>query len=442
MSDENFVNPVFNLFEKAVDDSSIHQYEYVQYNTVDGKDITNFTGSVHKIVTKDLDSYLLPQKAYLDIVLRISEATDGVLTNDTCQLHSNSMSIFNKCSYFINSVPIEEVEYPVLTTTVRNLLEYSDDFLRKQGPAQWFYLADGTAALDVSDPRTDRIQTGANTSKKVRLLIPLSRIFGFMDAYGAAMRGLEHRLELVREQRASTFVWGPDTNAASKVILDEMSVWIPKLLPSPAAERAFLQSIKNNESAIVNYESWNGYRQVQQPSDLLTWQIGASSRKPKYVFCMFQNAERLDATGKANPNEKDVDPSVFDNLDMKAIELRVNSKRFPYERYRVDFSAATAAKSSEYTRLYKDWLRIMGKDAEYDNGSLVSYDGYRTTYPIVAFDLSSDHSLFENTQTNYIEVEVTWGTTPAQRYYSEAVIVWDREIKLSSDGESLSLIRP
>lgn len=439
---EEFINPVFNVFPESVDDSSIHQYEYVRYATTDGLEITNFSGPIYKLVTKSLDSYLLPQKGYLDLVFRISEDSAGTLTTDRTALHANVMALFSKISYFINSVPIEEVEYPVLTTTIRNLLEYSQDYEDKQGPAQWHYLDDAGTDFANTLPVVSRIQDAGNLAKRVRVLIPLNRMFPFMDSYGSCMRGLEHRFEFIKEERPAYFMWGPATNAADRVIFDQMSVWIPKLIPSPSAEKAFLTAIKNNNSAMVNYESWNGYRQPQQANNaLLVWQIGATTKKPKYVFCAFQKGERLNLRGKAAPDQKDVNPGVFDNLEVTQIELKCNSKRFPLERYRLDFTAPTAAKADEYSRAYKDFLRIMDKDNEYDNGSLVSYESYNSTYSIFAFDLSNDHSLFENTQTNYIEVEATFKNAPAAQYYSNAVIVWDREIKLASDGESISLIR-
>lgn len=437
---EEFINPIFDLFSKPIDDDSIHQYEYVRYATTDGLEVTGFSGPTYKIVTKNPDSYLLPQKGYLDLVFRISENAAGDLADDSTQLHANVMSLFYKASYFINSVSVEEVEFPVLTTTVRNLLEYSDDYHNKQGPAQWFYTETAPSALDTTSPRVTRIQvTGSGKGKRVRVLIPLSRIFAFMDGYSGAFRGFEHRFEFIKEERASQFLFGPAGGSADRVIFDQMSVWMPKLLPSPAAEDYYLRNIAAKKSTLINYESWNGYRKIQTPSTTLSWQIGATSKKPKYVFCAFQKGERIDTTYKAT--SQDVNPGVYDNLEVTQIELKVNAKRFPLERYRLNFAAATDTDATEYSRAYKDFLRILEKDSEYDNGSLVSYEQYSSTYPIFAFDLSNDHSLFENTQTNYIEVETTFKAAPGAAYYSNAVIVWDREIKMSSDGDSIKMIR-
>lgn len=461
----SFVNPIFNIFEEQVIDNSIAQYEYVRYATVNGLDVTQYTGPTYVIETKDLDSYLLPQRGYLDLVFRLTGAGGNAANisnnNDVkTELHQNVMSLFQKASYFINKVGVDEVDLPALTTTMRNLLDYSQDYLDKQGGSQWFYSDSGAnvaAATGVSlngsfsavNPRSVLLQvSGAPTAKRVRVMIPLNRIFGFLSDYPSCMRGLEHRFELVKQSKLNHAIFGPNGNDANKpttISFDEMSVWMPKLVPSPEAEAFFLKQIRENSSTMITYDAYNGYRQLQQVGSQLNWQISTLQKRPKYVFVAFQTRTRLDsyeeganlATGPANPG-------VFDNLLVNTIELRVNSKRFPLEQYRLDFTASTGVKSDEYQRAFKDWLRISNKDQELDNGSIVSYFDYANTYPIFAFDLSNDHSLFENIQSNYIELIVQFDATSAAttlQYYSNAVIVWEKELRIASAGESITLIR-
>lgn len=452
----SFINPVFNIFEDQVVDDSIQQYEYIRYATVNGLDITNYSGPSYKIVTKDLDAYLSPQKGYLDLVFRICKANGADIAdnnNKHTELHQNVMALFQKASYFINSVGIDEVELPALTTTIRNLLDYSQDYLDKQGGLQWFYSdagnvvhtggITGNGAFDAASDRSVRLQVTADTAaKRVRVLVPLERIFGILSDYTPCWRGVEHRFEFIKQSKINHAIFGDNATAPTQIIFDEMSIWMPKLLPSPAAEQFFLSQIKNNSSTEISYDSWNGYRQQQiAGSPQLNWQIDSTSKRPKYVFIAFQNAIRLNNyTDGAAPNG--TNPGVFDNLLVNTIELRVNSKRFPYEQYRLDFSAATADKADNYNRAFKDWLRISGKDMELDNGSIVTYFDYANTYPIFAFDLSNDHSLFENVQNNYMELVVTFATAPAAAYYSNAVIAWEKSIKLASAGDSITIIRP
>lgn len=437
-----YTNPIFQLLPEQISDESIAQYEYVQYNTTDGLEITNFGGPTYKIITKDLNSYLLPQKGYLELVYRITDATGATLANKSTKMHDSVLALFRKCSYFMNSVAIDEVEYPVLPIQIKNLLDYSDDYVTKQGPMYGMYYEDGDGAFDADDERVDILSDGAN-SKRVRVIIPLNRIFGFLDAYNSAMRGIEHRFEFVKETTVGYFAFGDGSNA-TKVVFDEMSIWMPKLVPSFDAETKYLDTLKSGDSTLVPYESWNGYRQsntgatAQNPTTNLVWQISATSKKPKYVFVNFQLASRLDTVSSALTL---ANPSLYDNLNITKIELRVNSKRYPDEAYDLRFGAPTNAVSSKYIRAFKDFLKVGDKEDEYDNGSLVSYDDYRTKYAIFAFDLSHDHSLFENVQTNYISVDVDFAPGVTEKFYSNAVIVWDKELKMGGKDQQLSILR-
>lgn len=463
----SFVNPVWNIFQESVDDRSITSYDYINYGTTEGKNVSqnNSNGATYRIVTKDLDSYLLPSKAMLDIVFKVrgdnvAAAGPPVVIADTIaanryQFNDNAMCIFSKATHFMNSVDCCSVEQPVLTTTIKNLLEYSKDYSETQGPAQFFYSQkkdnlDGD--FDVTLPQVTRI-SGSN---QVRALIPLNRVFGSLEGMSTCTRGIEHRFEFVKEDdsRLRRCLFGDDgaepaagAGKALRIDIQELSVWLPRLSPSPEAENMYLSIIRNKDlNEVIAYEAWNGYRaSVLGGSQTLNYQITSSSKKPKYVFVALQNVGRLEgATFGANPELRN--PSIFDTTLaagclINSVTLKINSERFPYERYALDFSAPAAGVPGNYNRAYHDFLRILDKDSELDNGSLVDHEAYRTKYGIFAFDASRSISLFENLQTNYIELEVTTTANMPQQVYVNSVIVWDRELRLQSDSASLKITR-
>jgi hypothetical protein len=436
----DFINPVWNVFEPQVDDRSITEYSYVRYATTDGLNVSalNGDGQLYRIVTKDLDSYLLPSKALLDFTFKVTN-NDADITPDLCQMHDNVLCIFSKMSLFLNSVPVCEVEHPVLTTTIKNLLEYSPDYKDTQGPAQFFYTS--SEDFDATSDQAKRI----SGSKLVRVLIPLNRVFGTLEAYGSATRGLEIRCELVKENNTNIkrCIFGDALNTANKININEMSIWVPKLSPSQVAENHFLEIARNkdlNES--ISYEAWNGYRSsvVIGTSTSLNYQITSSSKKPKYVFVALQTIDRLEGS-RTNPDEA-FNPSLFDNLKLNNIALKVNSKRFPYEQYRLNYNNPTTTSATDYNRAYHDFLAILDQDSQLDSGSCVSHEEYASKYPIYAFDVSKDISLFENVQSNYIQVEMQFDAAIAGgSLYVNSVIVWDRALSMQSDGSALKITR-
>lgn len=448
----DFVNPVWNVFEPQIDDRSITEYSYVRYATTEGLDVSrlNASGQLFRLVSKDLDSYLVPSKGLLDFTFKIvGSAPDATnLPANSIQMHDNVLAIFSKLSLMLNSISVEEVENPVLTNTIKNLLEYSPDYKNTQGPAQFFYTSSGD--LDTNSDQVKRV----NESKLVRVLVPLNRIFGFLESYTSATRGIEIRIEAVKEDDTnkkrflfSNIAAPGGAQDAQRVLITEMSMWIPKASPSASAENHFLEIARNkdlNES--ISYEAWNGYRAnvTIGTSTNINYQITTSSKKPKYVFVALQNAVRLNGPVYDNGTNGVRNPSIFDSLDVRSIALKLNSKRFPYETYKLDYRTPTATTAQNYERAYHDFLAILDKDSELDSGSCVSHAEYASKYAIYAFDVSKDISLFENVQSNYIEVEITLGTalvSPVNSIFINSCICWERQLSLQSDGSSLKLIR-
>lgn len=453
MADSSFISPVWDIMPASIEDNSISEYSYVRYNTVEGRDTSNIgqDSALFQIVTKDLDSYLLPSKALLDFTFKVVKEDGTAITENSTQMIDNIMGIWAKSSHIVNSVPLCEVEEPVLTTTVANLLEYSPDYKERQGPAQWFY--SGSGAFDATAPQVTRV----GGSNLIRVLYPLNRVFGSLQAMTSVSRGLEHRFTFQRHPDSRTkrclFGGAAPANQASRIVINEMSVLIPKLSPSPRAENLFLSIAKNKDlSEIINYEAANGYRQTLNVGTNMnySYQITSSSKKPKYVFVCLQNQSRLEGAIYGAGTGLDRNPGIFDNLDLTSISLKINSKQFPYEAYRLemrdDADLLPLNKASEYLRPYNDLLSIYDKAQEYDNGSCISYEEYRSKYPIFAWDVSKDSSLYENLASTYISVELSFRNNATNNrnvgnIYANAVIVFDRALTMSSDGSALKLTR-
>jgi hypothetical protein len=420
-----------------------------EFTCSQGKNVTLYDGPTYSIVTRDLNSYLLPQKGYLSLVFSIvADNANTPIGTDEIELHNSAAALFTKCSYFINSVNIDEVDYPGMVTDIVNKLEYSQDYADKIGPSQFYYTDDnGTiGAFQPASERTLRI----SQSKQVRIMLPLSRLFKFLDTgYSACMRGLSHQFDFVRNELAGQFCFH-ETNGTPidnhRVRFHEMSIWMPRLLPSIQAETKFLEAVKAKGSALIPYKNWTGYRSnkfLGSTTDL-TWQIttGTGAKKPLAVIVGLQLSSRTSFGGGVTSDKRN--PAIYDNLDLKNIELRVNSSRYPSgERYQISYTPSTATAADQFVRNYNDLMRLLDKQSDMDNGTLVSYEDFGTIYPLYAFDLSTSHSLWENVMTTYMEVVLNkaLGTDGVGDFVVDAVVCYDNEILLKSDGVNVTLVR-
>jgi hypothetical protein len=436
---DTFINPVFNLFEPQLEDNSIESKEYIQFPTVNGLDTSNYTGSTFKIVTNDKEAKLVPSEGYLNFVFRVGSAAKTLTTNST-ELHASVMALFSRAVYQMNRVDIDTVNEPGPVTQLTGLLNFAQDYLDKQGSLQWLYL-DAAEPFDAANPRTTRLSVAGNLPKRVRCIVPLNRIFGFFNSMTSAFQGMEHTFEFTLEQAVEKVLFGQAAAPgapATKLYIDEMSIWMPRVVASPFAESKYLGKLQSGDSTKVTYESWSGYRDnhVNPSNTTLTYQIQASSQRPKYIFIGFQKRSRSTSIYAAN----DVNPSVYDNLDLKNIRVRANTKPLPLEPYVINYADASALDAGDYVRPFKDFLRINGKDSEYDNGSLISYESYKSLYPIYAFDLSNEHSLFENIKNSTIYVDATFGAAGGD-ISSVNMVCWEKELKIEALSGVITIVR-
>jgi len=348
-------------------------------------------------------------------------------------MHDSVLSLFRKASLYINNVQVHSVDYPVFSNLVRNLQDYSQDYVSKH-KEQWFYIEPSSHALNTPLAGEKQARTGLNL--RVRSQIPLKRIFPFLDAYDKVLRGVEVRLELERnEYNVSEIVYAQRASAA--ITLHKLTMWIPEVKGSPSVEAMLIDDVVSPRELAITYDNYEVYRQLNPPQQELTWVIDSISEVPKYVFVGLQTRSQLD---EINPTAAtaDINPSIYQNLNLVRAECTVNGHVFPKQRYDINFAAPTANTSDEYTRLYWEFIRVQMKENEVDNGSLLEYtQQFKDVYPLITFNMSRDNDVMSNkTQNNNVQIFLQFATAPAEDFYITAAVVYENSIVLSTDGKN------
>ena len=97
-----------DVFGKITRDESITNFEYVEYRPRDA----DMDKSTQIIETRDLDEYLLPHKAMLEIRGRLVKTVDGIAfaPEDEITLVNNGWSLFKTVEYQVNNHTVESIE--------------------------------------------------------------------------------------------------------------------------------------------------------------------------------------------------------------------------------------------------------------------------------------------------------------------------------------------
>src|SRR5664279_2810915 len=257
----NYVSPFLQLFEESMTDDSITDFEYVEYVTRDAD--VNKDGQ-RIIETQDLDQYLLPHKAVLEIRGRLQKNDNtNYNANDKITLVNNGWCLFQSAQYQVNNNTVEDINlYLSQASTMMNLVMFSDDYSRSTSTSMMWYKDTGTGAADLDEfaATSEMLQAtqvadaadvkGANFrdhfkikrnatyntgfaarqaittgDKSISMLLPLSSIFGFCRDIKTVMRGVKHTLVLNR-QYPNDYIMRAAGVADGKFNIYTLSLWL------------------------------------------------------------------------------------------------------------------------------------------------------------------------------------------------------------------------
>lgn len=356
-------------------------------------------------------------------------------------MHSNVLAIFRKASLYFNNVMVHQIDWPHMSDTITNLRDQSQDYNDKRKD-EWFYL-DATQNYNAADASTAAKLARTHGNLWFRWQVPLKRLFPFLNAYEKVLRGIEIRIELEKNNGNMSEIIMMDENAVTdgiKLQYKELTMWVPIVVGAPSTEAMVISEITSKNETLVRYTEWGNYRRQNPISSEITWLIDNISEVPKTVYVMCQLASQLDnisIAGNANVN-----PATFQHLNLVRAELRINGHVFPKMPYQILFDESTATQCDDYTRLFFEWLRVNYKEAEFDNGSLITYDTFKSIYPIITFNLTREEEVQMRTgENNVIEVFLQFSEPTAQAFYSWALVEYDAKLLLKSNGKQVDFVR-
>jgi hypothetical protein len=358
-------------------------------------------------------------------------------------MHSNILSIFRKASLYFNNVMVHQVDWPHMADMIQNLRDDCQDYIDKRKD-EWLY-TDVTSNYVTADPTTAAKRSRTSGNKWVRFQVPMKRLFPFLESYEKVIRGVEVRVELEKNAGNMSEIIMMDENSINtnlvKLNYKELAMWLPILVGSPGVEADIIQSITSKDETLVQYSDYGVYRRLNPSGAEMTWLVDNISEVPKTVYVLCQLATQLDNISIAG--NADINPATFNNMLINRAELRVNGHVYPKTPYdRIKFAAATATTADDYTRLFYEWLRVNYKESEYDNGSLITYDTFRSVYTIITFNVSREEEIMmRDGENNVIEIYLNFDEEPAQSFYSWAVVEFESKMLLKSNGKQIEFTK-
>ena len=423
---------ILRFTEKPMQDESIEEYEFHEYEPITGTNLNN-PGEVRiNIETQDLFTH--PSESYLVFEGKLTKA-DGTayVDADAVTLTNNAlMHLFNNIKYQLAGQEIESILYPGQATTMLGLLKYPDDFSKSQGLNQLWYKDTSTTA-NINDNtgfavRQAYIIQSPDPKGTFSFRVPLKHIFGFCEDYTKIIYGFKHTLTLVRKA-SDDAIYKAAAVDAGKVTLEKVSWFMPHVLPADAEKFQLYKIIESKSTLPVGFRMRQCDSMSVPQSTNFTWRLSvkSSSEKPRFIIVGFQTRK----DGDQNEN-----PSVFDNVDVKNMHVMLNSTRYPVIDYNISFPR------QQFSRLYGDAATFRSKfyhmDELVSNPNITPSD-YKTLYSMFVFDVSKQSDRLKNSVLD-IQIKMQFNQNVPVGTEAFALVISDRLLSFQSDGNKLSVI--
>ena len=134
--------------------------------------------------------------------------------------------------------------------------------------------------------------------------------------------------------------------------------------------------------------------------------------------------------------DREQNPSIFDNVNVRNMYVMLNSTRYPAVDYNVSFP------KQQYSRLYGDVAAFRSKfyhmDELVSNPNITPSD-YKNLYPLFVFDVSKQSERLKNSITD-IQIKTQFNANVPAGTEAYAVVISDKMIKFQSDNDKMSVV--
>ena len=173
------------------------------------------------------------------------------------------------------------------------------------------------------------------------------------------------------------------------------------------------------------YQTYGPYKHMNAQ---LRQTITSLIERPSKIFVAFKDFDKYQSI--------EHNSLIYDNLNVSKIQIRAGSGvYYPDLPFEPDFG------NNKYIQLWDEYLRASDKQHTFDGGSVVSYQSFKSLYPIFSFDLreSWKEVLFGSGSTVDITIEATL-TPPASGNGYELFVFVCSERMLNLDIVNRSML--
>jgi hypothetical protein len=446
---QNIQRSYLDIWEPIVQDNSV---DWFQYRDVQDENL-NYADSNNdfKLHLNDRQNFFLPSKSYLEIRFQLKQ-TNGTnfAAGDNVSLQNNAIGLMRRWEFLMDDSVVDYVDDADISTTVQNLVYASDGYSASIASQQLWYpdTVDGTDieyvianGANLFADGIETVNTGhrkrqllLNTSRILSVHVPLKSVFGFLRSFQDVTKGIKLGLRLTRNDNQKLLL-----GSAGTVVINKIIWWVPQVRPNPSVIPKLEAKLSSQELHTVPFldtQIYRGNLMLQQASDQI-FQIRTKRKRPVKVYVVFQTQARLEG-------DHTTVKRVFDHINITKLRVVLNATtQYPEKEYVTLFGGAPppppANIQDDYARVYSEYLRCALRDHDIEQGTIVTFDNFKTLFPVFCFDLSEKPEYFVEPESALLEVY--YSNSAAIPHYCWVIIESEAKCYLTSNQGQMKLLK-
>ena len=394
--------------------------------------------------------------ARFNVNFKLQLLADGgnVGANAQSGIVNSVFSLINKVDVKMNGISVYDCSDVNHATNIKNLLEYSNGYVKSLGTNEFFYLdknrhtrlAEFTNAIlkahannpgnNADDPTNAFNGRNANYNSgfavrhtllvdnaEVNAEIPLNRYGFFERLHDELLPNTKIELKITLESDAN-LVWRTG-GADCRVIITKLQLIVPRITFNANGLKIYTDNYFMNKKWSYLREQIYSDDSTQQASG--NYRITTGINKPRHVFVFIIN--------EANDNSQTANKflyNTFSPADQQLTECRLvvgNGRDYPEVPY---------TPVDEPSRVFRDVMKYIHANSEYAHDTLLTRSNFNSIFSFVYFDLTKQSTDIKDGTTKLTFHYKLSGAANAQ-YKIHALVLYEQDVELIKTSGKLVL---
>jgi len=346
-------------------------------------------GDEIRIAIQNRDAYTLPSESFIYLEGNITKPAD---MKSEINISNNGLTnLFNEMKYEINSVEIQRVKKPGVTSIMKGYCSYT--------PADTNILQN--AAWDDVNKNKNFVQNGSFSG-----CIPLKHVFGFCEDYNKILINCSQQLVLNRamsDLSSIHFTTAVDENMQSeamktkakqiRIVLTKVLWKVPVVRVNDRERLKLLKTIESKKMINCAFRNWElcEYPNIPQTKKH-SWMVKTCSQveKPRCLIIAFLT----NAVGTVSDGYN----ADYDTCSLTNVKAYINSIEYPYENFNESFD------KNLFTMFYQNYVDFQKYYYERANAQpYLTREKYKELGPFICIDCSRQN---DDAKTSSVDLRI------------------------------------